>query len=476
MKVRNAPDGAPSAHISDQEFKFLLGSRLFQSTSPDARKCLRAALRPKQIGAGDRLIQQGDPGDELYLIQSGSCIVNFDRDGRNHQVCRLKETDLVGEMAVLTGENRIANVDAETDLLVWGITREAFDDACAKCPELLSYLSEIITYRFSSQKATSNRKIGRYEIKRIIGKGGWSVVYGGVHSFLNLPVAIKMLKHDMALDPDFLEKFQNEARIVAGLNHHNIVRVYDIEHIYRTVFIVMEYLEGESLRSLMDSSAGLPLSKLLEFLVQTAKGLEYAHAQGIVHQDIKPANLFLTNGDILKILDFGLACHPEEEQTEWEGTIHYMSPEQIEGDPIDERTDIYSLGITAFEMAVGRLPFAHSDVSMIMDAHVNEALPDPCELNPALPAELGEIIVRATEKDPANRFSSASDMLRFLLPLSAKYGAKPPEENQESKKIMNLALRYESGQQLEMNTLLEGLVQDLKKLGVEVHVGSMDRL
>lgn len=476
MTTRDDRDRGQPNQISNEEFEFLLGSELFQGTPEGARDCLRAAMKPRRIKAGERLITQGDKGDELYVIQEGSCLVNFDRDGSSHQVCRLKERDLVGEMAVLTGEHRIANVDAETDLQVWGITREAFDDACERCPELRRYLSEIITYRFSSQKATADREIGKYRIEKIIGKGGWSVVYGGVHSFLNLPVAIKMLKHDMAMDPDFLARFQNEARIVASLNHHNIVRVYDIEHIYRTVFIVMEYLEGMSLRVLMDGAAGLPLPMMLEFLVQTAYGLVYAHDQGIVHQDIKPANLFLCKGDHLKILDFGLACHRDEEQMDWEGTIHYMSPEQIEGDTVDERTDIYSLGITAFEMAVGRLPFAYPDVAKVMDAHVNEALPDPCDLNPELPAQLGEIIVRATEKNPDDRFSSASELLRLLLPLSAECGARSIQATQEPRRMMNLSLWYENEQQLELNSLLEDFARGLKELGIEVHVGSLEKL
>ena len=207
MSTRAIENREHSNQISNEMFEFLLGSKLFQGTSEEARQSLREAMKPRRLKAGERLITQGEEGDDLYLISQGSCVVNFERDGEVHQVCRLKERDLVGEMAVLTGEARIANVDAETDLEVWGITGQAFDHACDRCPELRRYLTEIITYRFSSQKATADRTVGKYRIERIIGKGGWSVVYGGVHEFLNLPVAIKMLKHDMAMDPDFLERF-----------------------------------------------------------------------------------------------------------------------------------------------------------------------------------------------------------------------------------------------------------------------------
>jgi eukaryotic-like serine/threonine-protein kinase len=467
--------GVNTGRISDSDFKFLVGAELFKGTSQEARDSLRSVMKAKRVSAGKRLITQGDKGDELYIIQEGSCIVSFERDGKTHEVCRLVPRDLAGEMAVLTGEKRIANVVAETDLRVWGITRESFDYVCAKHLELRQYLSEIVAYRFSGQKATANRTVAKYTIREIIGRGGWSVVYGGEHSFLNLPVAIKMLKHDMAMDTDFLDKFENEAKIIALLNHPNIVRIYDIEHLYRTVFIIMEYLEGISMKDLLDRVPHLPLPRILQFLVQTANGLLYAHQKGIVHQDIKPDNLYICPDDHLKILDFGLACHRDAEQMEWEGTIHYMSPEQIEGEPIDERTDVYSLGITAFEMVTGRIPFEYSDLSKVMDAHVEEPLPDPLKWNSDLPLPFRDFIVRATEKDPNDRFADMSEVLDYLLPLSAESGARPMGTG-ERRKVMNVSLAYKYEQQVELNVLLEELGRRLKDLGIEVHIGSLTRL
>ena len=159
------------------------------------------------------------------------------------------------------------------------------------------FVTELITKRISQSKFTPHRTIGKYVITDVIDEGGWGIVYKGVHESLSLPVAIKMLKHAMAMDTDFLNKFENEAHVIASLNHPNIVQVYDIEHLYRTIFIVMEYLSGESLKDLLEGMPGLPFPQAMNLLIQTGEGLEYAHQQGIVHQDIKPGNIFVKERD-----------------------------------------------------------------------------------------------------------------------------------------------------------------------------------
>ncbi len=376
--------------ISSSDLEFLLKTNLFTSIPRESITPLLNSLKFKHVKAGERFITQGDEGDSLYIIQSGSCIVNIEKNNILNAVARLKAGDIVGEMAVLTGESRSTHVDPETDMDLWRLTRGQFDVLSLEFPDLRNFLTEIVVKRFSSLKITANRTIGRYIINEILDQGGWSIVYKGMHSILNFPVAIKMLKHNMAMDSEFLEKFRHEAKTIARLNHPNIVKVYDIEELYRTVFIIMEFLEGFSLKYRLINMPKLSLPGMLDIILQVCSGLEYAHKQGIIHQDIKPGNIFLQPDGQAKIVDFGLACPRGNIDFDMPGTPFYMSPEQIQGEPVDERTDIYSLGIMVHELLTGKRPFPEDNLGKLLDLHVKEDTPDPRILIPDLPEELHE--------------------------------------------------------------------------------------
>jgi eukaryotic-like serine/threonine-protein kinase len=215
--------------ISSADFEFLLKTNIFNAIPHEAIAPVFHILNFKHVKAGERFITQGAEGDGFYIIQNGSCIINLEKDNTITPLARLKAGDLVGEMGVLTGERRSTHVDAETDMDLWSLTREQFDRLSQEFPDIRNFLTDIVVQRFSSLKITANRTIGKYTINEILDQGGWSIVYKGVHDILNFPVAIKMLKHNMAMDPDFSEKFRHEAKTIARLNHPNIVKVYDIE-------------------------------------------------------------------------------------------------------------------------------------------------------------------------------------------------------------------------------------------------------
>ena len=458
------------------DLQFLITSPLFHAIPLEAKCPLLDRMTPIHVKTGERFIAQGDEGRSFCVIQEGSCVVNVEKNGTKHAISRLRSGDIVGEIALLTGEPRTANVDAETDMVLWSLTREQFDSLCVEYPDLLDFLTELVTRRFSTEKVTANKTVGKYLISEIIGRGGWSIVYKGLHTSLNMPVAIKMLKHDMAMNKDFAEKFHNEAKTVALLNHDNIVRVYDIEELFRTIFIIMEYLEGLPLDYILYRMPKLTVPKALDILLQVCTGLSYAHDQGIVHQDIKPANIFIQLDGRTKIVDFGLSCPPGTIDCSLPGTIYYMSPEQIEGETVDERTDIYSFGIMAYEMLTGQRPFLEDDPAKLMELHLKKDVPDPKALVPDLPYELNYFIKRATQKDPSARFKSVWEIMRDLQPVADKLGVERRPDTDKRRKMMNLFLFYQDEQQLVLNKLIEDFNSQVKKIGAELKVTTVDKV
>jgi len=465
------PDsGEQKKLIKPSDLEFLLQTTFFRAIPKDAICPLLNSLTFKHLKKGERLISQGDEGDSFYIILRGSCVINLEKENTLHPVARLRAGDIVGEMAVFTGERRNAHVDVETDVDLLGMSRTQFDSLSRKYPELRNFLTEIITHRFSVSRQTADRTIGKYVITEIIGQGGWSMIYKGIHGKLHLPVAIKMLKHNMAMDNEFLEKFRNEAKIIARLNHTNIIKVFDIEELYRTVFIIMEYLEGTPLDDLLEHMPKLSLSSILDIILQVCYGLDYAHKQGIVHQDIKPANIFIQPDGRVKIVDFGLACPPGNIDFNLPGTIFYMSPEQIQGNPVDERTDIYALGITAYEMITGQRPFPENDLAKLMDLHLSEDAPDPCLLVPDLPDELKEFLIGSIKKEPVARFKNVSQILKKLLPLAEKLDLKVQPQQRKQGKMVSMLLFYDEEHQLALNQFIDKFSNNIGEIGATLRV------
>jgi len=249
-------------------------------------------MRYRRIPAGERFVHQGSEEGSAYIIQRGSCLAIVEKDDQFFPVNHYGEGDVVGGLGILTGEQRLSSVEAETDVEVWELDLEQFKDLSSKDPEVIEFLTEVVANRFDSQRPVAYRTIGKYVATDIVGRGGYSIVYKGIHSDLNMPVAIKMMRHDMALDEDFLMSFRSEAKSIATLNHDNIIQVYDIEERYRTVFIIMEFIEGITLKEMLKDLRRIPAPLTVDFLMQVCAGLDYAHHEGLIHRDIKPDNIF----------------------------------------------------------------------------------------------------------------------------------------------------------------------------------------
>jgi len=468
--VREEPPGSSELRaggVIPYGLEVTLCSELTNALPREIIQELLGQMEFRRIRKGQQFIRQGDAAERFYLILQGSCTVRIEKESIPFTIAQLGPGDLVGEMAVFTGEKRGATVEADTDMELLSMSRDQFDVLSQKYPEFKRYLSEIVTHRLSTSKITAEKRIGKYLIMEKIGDGGSSIIYKGIHGILKLPVAIKMLKHEMAMDPDFIRIFSNEAKIIAQLNHPRIVRVYDIEELYRTVFIIMEYLEGASLRQILDNTKILPMAKIVDVLLQTCYGLEYAHKYGIIHQDINPRNIFLQPDGSVKIIDFGLACLTGSVDANFlfPGTIFYISPEQIKGDPVDERTDIYALGVTAYEMLTGTLPISGDDMRVLVNWHLNEEIPDTRPLFPDLPEEIHTLFRRSIRKDPGERFHNVSEVIALLEPLSEKLGVRMEPNFPTQQKMIGMLLLYQENQQLPLTKMIEEFSRKVSDAG-----------
>jgi eukaryotic-like serine/threonine-protein kinase len=283
---------------------------------------------------------------------------------------------------------------------------------------------------------------GRYEIKQVLGAGGMGIVYRAWDQELQEPVAIKTLHPQLLGDPTLLERFKQEIRLARRISHPNVVRTHDLGEVDGVYFITMEYVDGTALDRLLAERGALPTEVVLAIGKQLCRALEVAHAQGVVHRDIKPQNLVVDARGFLKVMDFGIARLVEGRQLSdraragggagltAEGTIigtpEYMAPEQLLGRAIDGRADLYAAGAVLFECATGRRVFEGESFATLMLKQVQEPAPHPRSLNPGLPEPLADVILRALAKEPEARWPTAEAMYQALerIRVPAEQGAR----------------------------------------------------
>jgi len=273
----------------------------------------------------------------------------------------------------------------------------------------------------------------RYEILELIGTGGMAVVYKARCHRLNRLVAVKILKDDFSREEEFRRRFHAEGEAVASLSHPNIVQVYDVSSSDNANFIVMELIDGITLKQYMAKKGTLNWKETLHFAMQIAKALEHAHGRGIVHRDIKPHNVMVLKNGSVKVTDFGIARVMSKSNTltkEALGSVHYISPEQAKGGWVDNRSDLYSLSVVMYEMMTGRPPYDGESPVAVAIKHINGGAPEPSSLNPNIPAGLEQIIMKGMALDVKDRYLSATEMLQdmdqFRMNPAIRFAAPQP--------------------------------------------------
>ena len=257
---------------------------------------------------------------------------------------------------------------------------------------------------------------GRYELIDVVGVGGMAVVYRARDTILGRYVAIKILKEEFAKDPDIRKRFAIESRAVAKLSHHNIVSVYDVGNEDGTDYIVMELIEGITLKEYIAKKGKLSIKEATSIAIQVSMGLEAAHNHGIVHRDVKPQNIIISTDGKVKVTDFGIARAASSNtiSSNVMGSVHYSSPEQVRGGYSDEKSDIYSLGITLYEMVTGRVPFDGDTTVAIAIKHLQEEMVPPSVYTEELPYSLEQIILKCTQKSVNRRYEKMEDVIADL--------------------------------------------------------------
>lgn len=269
---------------------------------------------------------------------------------------------------------------------------------------------------------------GRYELQQVVGVGGMAVVFRALDLLTNMPVALKLLREEYLDNEEICRRFRNESKAIALLKHKNIVKVYDVSDSSEYLFIVMEYINGITLKDYIEQQGTLTWKETVHFMSQILCALQHAHSKGIVHRDMKPQNIMLTeNGDI-KVTDFGIArlsdCDTAMIGDQAIGSAHYISPEQARGSQTDERADLYSVGVMMYEMLTGRLPFDGRDAATVAVMHLQADPRMPRDINPSVPEGLEEIAMQAMQKDPERRYQTASDMLMDIEDFKRDPGIK----------------------------------------------------
>ena len=434
------------------------GLPLFSGMSESAMSKFQAAMEEVIYATGETMISQGDSGEDMFVLESGTMRVTVTSGDTKVFERTFIAPYLFGEMALITREPRSATITAETKCRCLRIDKPTVQELFRREASTAVFLTRLVGERLL--EASGIRRVGKYEVLGRLGSGGVATVFEGRHPELGTPVALKMLSHSLVFDEGFADHFAEEARRTASLNHDNIVAVMDTEQAYGTHFIVMEKLTGDLLEEAIYSGQPMGWKSIRRILIEALDALAYAHERGFVHRDIKPENIFLRTDGKVKIMDFGIATQSGgagKDSDRIIGTPYYISPEQVLSRQLDGRADLYSLGVTAYEMCCRQVPFDADTVEQLFRKHIQTRIPDPRVLAPDIPSDLRTFILRACKKSANKRFTSCAEARDFL-----KAAAEVPVLDVFA--MSSLSVTYHTSRREAVEEIVSRAVEELKSL------------
>lgn len=403
-----------SAATSEPQSR-LASVRPFSQLPKQVVQALERHLTEQTFEAGQPLIQQGTLGDGLFVIEAGTVEIALKVAQGQRQVLGTSTAgEIIGEMALLTDEPRTADVVARDTVRTLFLPKRAFEKAVAQHPIVSRMLTLLLADRLGHQgrDALSGKVLAGYRILKRLGKGGMAIVYQAEDLATGQLVALKMMSHRLVYDARALRLFENEARVIRAFDHPSIVRMLGRFEAFRSYFLVMEFCEGVSLEEIVRDSGALPESKFRRTIGQVAAALEYAHSRQIVHRDIKPSNIMQSASGVVKLMDFGLANPVEDlanEDRTISGTLQYMAPEQLRGEVVDQRADLFALGCTAFRLLTGKSLIAGRTVTAVGQIHADWQIPNLLDQ----PRDIAAFVRRCLQPDPAARLVDLQEIARW---------------------------------------------------------------
>lgn len=418
--------------MSDERRREIRGIADFLVTTPTlaglpktALDVLAGAVTLERYGPGDALMEQGAPGDCMVVLRSGTAQVSVTGDDG---VCRILaqvgQGTVLGEMALLTKEPRSADVLALGDVEAYVLDAGRFAELVSQHKDIAVVLTHLVAERLGHvpRDALRDKVLGGYRIKRRLGVGATAVVYRAEDTRDDRVVALKMLSHRLAFDKVAIKRFNRELDIVERLRHPNVARVYGRFEAFATTFMAMEFCDGKNLAEVLARSGALPVDHARAIFGQVACALSHVHAHGVIHKDLKPANIMVNRDGSVKLMDFGIATPPMDMSADtsverfFAGTPRYMAPEQFRMVEADPRVDIYALGCIGYEMLAGEPPFQVDTLSELVRAKTSGDLPPIETHRPDVSPELADVLRRALARSPDERTVDLSEICRWAAP------------------------------------------------------------
>ncbi len=405
--------------IDNDEIALILsGVKILQDLDVAIVRDIAENMQVQTFSKGDMVVRAGEIGRRIYFIFEGQVEVQIpDRDGKIKNRILLNKGEVVGEISLLINSTYSADIEAMADTVAFYLDHHRFKELIERHKPFAEVMSQLMTSRMA-QNGGINR-VGKYDLRGKLGEGMMATVFNAWDPELEREVAVKMLKYKLAYDEKFLDRFEQEAKTIASLNHPNIVNVFEVIDDLSTRFIVMEKLHGRDLSALLKERGAFDIDETRSILTQVAGALQYAHKhgeKGIVHRDIKPSNIVVDPYGNVKLTDFGIAGPPQDKEVNIEGSPSYLAPEIIKGDKLDGRADIYSLGVMAFHMLTNSLPFSAATLAKLLHMQVEQDPPDIRKACPEIDEELAGFVDSALSKNADDRISDWEKILRILRP------------------------------------------------------------